>query len=66
LIQAGIPEDVLDVLFLIEKLEKPSDRLWCLSALVDSRTLAHDEKEVLLARIESPVLRRRLERRLGG
>jgi hypothetical protein len=65
LFEAGIPEDLQDGLFLIDRQERRTDRLWCLSALVDSRTLTQDEKEMILGRVDSPVVRRRLEIRLG-
>jgi hypothetical protein len=65
LFEAGIPEDLQDGLFLIDRQERRTDRLWCLGALVDSRALTQDEKEMVLGRVDSPVVRRRLEIRLG-
>jgi hypothetical protein len=65
LYEAGIPEDLQDALALLDTQERRADRLWCLSVLVDSRTLSPDEKGTLLARAESPAFRRRLESRMG-
>jgi hypothetical protein len=65
LLEAGIPEDLQDALFLIDRQEWRTDRFWCLSALVDSRTLTQDEKEMVLGRVDSHVVRRRLEIRLA-
>jgi hypothetical protein len=66
LFDAGIPEDLQDALLLIDRLERRSDRLWCLSALVDSRTLTQEEREMVLGRVDSPAARRRLEIRLSA
>jgi hypothetical protein len=60
-----MPEDLQDGLLLIDTQGGRTDRLWCLSALVDLRTLTQDEKEMVLGRVDSPVVRRRLEIRLG-
>jgi hypothetical protein len=65
LLLAGIPERFEDALALIESLEKPSDRLWCMSALVDGRALTRDDKKLLLDLEELPMVRRRLKLRLS-
>lgn len=63
LIEAGIPASVADAVALLEMLERPSERLWAVTALLESRALGDDDWEALLATEPSPAARRRLERR---
>jgi len=65
LIGEGIPARAADVLSLIDVLQSPGDRSWCLSALADSRVLSAEERSALLQAAATPAGRRRLELRLG-
>jgi hypothetical protein len=65
LIGAGVPARTADVLSLVDALQSPGDRAWCLGALADSRTLSSDERSALLQAAATPAGRRRLELRLG-
>lgn len=65
LIGEGIPARAADVLSLIDVLQSPGDRSWCLSALADSRVLSPEERSALLQAVATPAGRRRLELRLG-
>jgi hypothetical protein len=65
LLRSGIPEDLEDALALVEAMAKPSDRLWCWSALIDRRPLTSDEGQRLLAREDSLLVRRRLQLRMS-
>jgi hypothetical protein len=65
LIEAGAPERTADVLSLIDTLQSPGDRSWCLGALADSRALSPDERNALLQAVPTAAGRRRLELRLG-
>lgn len=64
LLRAGVLGSVRDALVLVESLGSERDRLWCLGALADSRSLSDSEKEALLAMVGSAVTRRRLSLRL--
>jgi hypothetical protein len=60
-IDAGVPEDAAEVLDLIEDLDRPMDRRWCLAALARRGDLHGDSLERALAMIVSPAARRRVE-----
>jgi hypothetical protein len=66
LMAAGVPERTADALSLVEALQSPGDRSWCLRALADGRTLSADEQSALLQAAPNPSGRRRLELRLGS
>jgi hypothetical protein len=66
LIEAGVPERTADALSLMDALQSPGDRSWCLGALADARALSSDERNALLAAVPTATGRRRLELRLGG
>lgn len=65
LLEAGIPARTADALALVDTLQSPGDRSWCLSALADSRALSPEDRATLLRAAPSPAGRRRLELRLG-
>ena len=65
LIESGAPERASDALSLLDALQSPGDRSWCLGALADSRKLTSDEREAVLQAAPTPAGRRRLELRLG-
>lgn len=65
LIEAGVPERTADVLSLMEALQSPGDRSWCLGTLADARKLPPDERAALLQAAPTAAGRRRLELRLG-
>ena len=65
LIEAGMPERVADALSLMDALQSPSDRSWCLGTLADARKLSSDERAALLEAVPTAAGRRRLEMRLG-
>lgn len=65
LIEAGVPERTADALSLMDALQSPGDRSWCLGALADSRALSPDERNALLQAVPTATGRRRLELRLG-
>jgi hypothetical protein len=67
LLTAGIPADFDTALELVEEtLESPTDRRWCLASLAGGRYLTQQQREALLASLESPGWRRRLSRRLAA
>src|SRR5829696_3760474 len=66
LIEAGVPERTADALSLMDALQSPGDRSWCLGTLADSRALSPDERNALLQAAPTAAGRRRLELRLGG
>ena len=66
LLRSGAVAGLRDALGLVESLGTERDRVWCLGALTDSRSLSDNEKEALLAMAGSRSARRRLEHRLGG
>jgi hypothetical protein len=66
LIEAGVPERTADVLSLMDTLQSPGDRSWCLGTLADARKLSPDERTALLQAAPTAAGRRRLEMRLGG
>ena len=61
LIEAGVPAGVGDTLDLIEDLDRPLDRRWCLAALARRGDLEGDGLERALAMLASPAARRRVE-----
>ena len=65
LIEAGVPERTADVLSLLDALQSPGDRSWCLGTLADARKLSPDEQMALLQAAPTAAGRRRLELRLG-
>jgi len=65
LIEAGVPERTADVLSLMDALQSPGDRSWCLGTLADARKLSPDERTALLQAAPTAAGRRRLELRLG-
>jgi hypothetical protein len=65
LIEAGVPERTADVLSLMDALQSPGDRSWCLGTLADARKLSSDERTALLQAAPTAAGRRRLELRLG-
>lgn len=65
LIEAGVPERAADVLSLMDALQSPGDRSWCLGTLADARKLSADERAALLQAAPTAAGRRRLELRLG-
>lgn len=65
LIEAGVPERTADVLSLLDALQSPGDRSWCLGTLADARALSPDERNALLQAAPTVAGRRRLELRLG-
>lgn len=62
LLEVGLPLDVADALGLIERLEKPVDRRWCLAVLIGRGDLRGAEVDQALEMAESPALRRRIRR----
>lgn len=66
LIEAGVPERTSDVLSLLDALQSPGDRSWCLGTLADARKLSADERAALLQAAPTAAGRRRLELRFGG
>lgn len=65
LIEEGVPARAADVLSLVDVLESPRDRAWCLGTVADSRTLSAEERDALLQAAATPAGRRRLELRFG-
>jgi hypothetical protein len=65
LIAAGVPAQTADALSLLDVLQSPGDRAWCLGTLADTRKLSPEERTVLLQAAATPAGRRRLELRLG-
>ncbi len=66
LIESGIPEDVSAALDLVEELDRPMDRRWCLAALARRGDLDGDDLERALGMLASPAARRRVRRLAGG
>jgi len=60
LIEAGVPADPEAALALIESLDRPMDRRWCLSTLATRGDLSGDDLERALALLSSPAARRRV------
>ena len=60
LIEQDIPDDPAEALDLIEALDRPMDRRWCLSALARRGDLAGGHLERALAMLASPAARRRV------
>jgi len=50
LLRAGIPDTLMHAVFLIEQLESPMARRWCVGTLLDNRQLAPDERAALIER----------------
>ncbi len=65
LIAAGVPESTADALSLIDVLQSPGDRAWCLGTLAHTRIHSSEERSALLQAAATPAGRRRLELRLG-
>lgn len=65
LIEAGVPERTADALSLLDTLQSPGDRSWCLGTLANARKLTSDERAALLQAAPTAAGRRRLELRLG-
>jgi hypothetical protein len=65
LIEAGVPARVDDALSLVDVLQSPGDRGWCLGTLADTRTLSPEERSSLLQAAVTPAGRRRMELRFG-
>jgi hypothetical protein len=65
LIEAGVPERTADILSLMDALQSPGDRSWCLGTLADARALSPSERAALLESAPTAAGRRRLELRLG-
>lgn len=63
---AGAPERTADALSLLDSLQSPGDRSWCLGALADTRTLSSEEQTALLQAAPNASGRRRLELRLDS
>ena len=61
LIEAGIPGDADGALDLIEKMERPMDRRWCLATLARRGDLEGDTLERALEMLASPAAKRRVE-----
>jgi DNA-binding phage protein len=61
LIEAGIPGSAAAALDLIEELDRPMDRSWCLSALARRGGLEGDDLERALEMLGSPRAKRRVE-----
>ncbi len=66
LIDAGVPGSAGAALDLIEELDRPIDRRWCLAALARRGDLAGADLERALAMLASPASRRRVERLAGA
>lgn len=64
LLEAGLPARAADALALVDTLQSPGDRTWCLGTLADSRLLSSEEKAALLQAAPTPAGRRRLGLRL--
>ncbi len=62
LFEAGLPADVSDALDLINALERPADRRWCLGVLAARGDLRGAEADRALKMVESSTLRRRILR----
>lgn len=65
LIAEGVPSRAADALSLVDVLQSPRDRAWCLGTLADTRALSPEERSALLQAASTPAGRRRLELRLG-
>lgn len=65
LIEEGVPARATDVLSLVDVLQSPRDRAWCLGTVADTRTLSAEERDALLQAAATPSGRRRLELRFG-
>jgi hypothetical protein len=65
LIEAGVPESTADALALIDVLQSPGDRAWCLGTLAHTRIHSSEERSALLQAAATPAGRRRLELWLG-
>jgi hypothetical protein len=66
LIEAGIPGDIAAALDLIEELDRPMDRSWCLSVLARRGGLEGDDLERALTFLSSPAARRRVKALAGA
>ncbi len=66
LLEAGLPADVGVALDLIENLERPVDRRWCLGVLAARGDLQGAEADRALEMTDSPTLYRRIVRETGS
>lgn len=64
LLETGIPERTADALALVDSLQSPGDRSWCLGTLAASRALPAEERAAVLQAAPTPAGRRRLGLRL--
>lgn len=60
LIDADVPDDAAGALDLIEGLDRPADRRWCLSALARRGDLAGNDLDRALGMLISPAAKRRV------
>jgi hypothetical protein len=61
LLESGIPAPASEALALIEDLERPMDRRWCLTALARRGDLSGDALERALGMLSSFASRRRVQ-----
>ncbi|HEX6900643.1 MAG TPA: hypothetical protein VF789_13040 [Thermoanaerobaculia bacterium] len=66
ILRAGAPADLSEAPPLLEALGAQRDRVWCLGALTHQRQIPEKDREALLAGIDSPLARRRLQRSRKG
>lgn len=65
LLEAGLPDDAGEALDLIEGLERPVNRRWCLGVLAARSDLLGADFDRALVMAESPAVRRRIQRESG-
>ncbi len=58
---AGAPESLPAALALLDHIDSPADRLWCLTALARSRPWPEEDRPLFLAAAPTPAAHRRLE-----
>jgi hypothetical protein len=63
--RSGLPTEIEVALGLIDSLDRSSERMWALTALIASRELNIADREALLAAADTPTIRRRLGLRLA-
>jgi hypothetical protein len=63
-LRSGLPVSLEEAASRVAALPRPTDRLWCWSALIEGRDLDRGEALAVLAAETAPAIRRRLERRL--
>jgi hypothetical protein len=64
LLRSGLPADLREALALVYRLDRPSERMWALTALAMTREFTARDEEALLAAADTPAIRRRLKLRL--